>query len=92
MRNSRTSPPAARTAITLRMSRVRRAGNTRTSRSVTALPTTAGISRKGMKVAIATSGNDSPPSYATPYATKIGTAIKTTIQLECTAVSSSLAP
>ena len=46
-RNSSTMPPAASTAITLRMSRVRRAGKTFTSSSVIADPITAGMTRNG---------------------------------------------
>ena len=59
-RNSRTMPPAASTAMTLRMSRVRRAGKTFTSTSVIALPITAGMMRNGTKTAIAMSGNSQP--------------------------------
>ena len=74
------------------MKRVRRAGNTFTSTSVIALPTTVGISRKGRKASTAMIGKRIPPSYATPYAANIGTAMSTTIHAECTSVSSSLAP
>ena len=54
-------PPAASTAMTLRMSRVRRAGNTFTRMSVIALPMTAGTTRKGRNTAITSSGKTKPP-------------------------------
>ncbi len=55
-RKTSTTPAAARTAITLRMSRVRRAGKMLTNRSVTAVPIAAGMIRKGATAAIATNG------------------------------------
>lgn len=85
-------PPAASTAITERISRVRRAGNTFTVISVTALPTTAGMTNIGSITASATSGNSRPPLYTMPYAVNIGMETSTTIQLDATIVSSSLAP
>ena len=51
-----TTPAAARTAITLRMSRVRRAGKMLTRRSVIALPMADGMKRKGTTAAMATNG------------------------------------
>ena len=61
-RNSSTMPPAASTAITLRMSRVRRAGKTFTSSSVIALPITVGTMRNGTNVADHdAAGRASPP-------------------------------
>ena len=61
-RKSSTMPPAVSTEMTLRMSRVRRAGNTFTRISVSELPMTAGITRNGMKTAIEMRGNQMPPS------------------------------
>ncbi len=55
-RNSSTTPAAARIAMTLRMSRVLRAGKMFTNRSVTALPSAAGMNRNGNIDATATSG------------------------------------
>ncbi|OGU09070.1 MAG: hypothetical protein A2W29_03000 [Gemmatimonadetes bacterium RBG_16_66_8] len=60
-RNSKTTPPAAPIATTDNKSRVRRAGNTFTSTSVTALPVTAGITRIGMSAATASRANTTPP-------------------------------
>jgi hypothetical protein len=91
-RNRITTPPAASTAITLRMSRVRRAGNTFTSSSVSAAPITLGMRRNGIITPRARNGYIGPPSKATPYAASIGTAHRMTIQLELTQVSNSLAP
>ena len=65
-RNSRTTPPAARTAITLRMSFVRRAGNRLTSNSVIAEPITVGSRRNGMKTLNTTRANIGPPSKTIP--------------------------
>jgi len=55
-RNSNTTPAAARIAMTLRMSRVLRAGKMFTSTSVTALPIAAGMKRNGSIAATVTSG------------------------------------
>ena len=52
--------------ITARMSRDRRAGNVRTRSRVRALPTAAGITRKGITLAIATNANPGPVPYALP--------------------------
>src|SRR5204863_1387975 len=57
----------------------------------TALPITVGTMRNGRNVASTISGNNGPPAYTTPYAANIGIAISTTIQLEWTSVSTSLA-
>jgi hypothetical protein len=61
MRKSSTMPPAASTAMTLRMSRVRLAGKMFTSSSVTALPITAGTMRKGTNTPITSRGKSHPP-------------------------------
>ena len=58
---------------------------------MSALPITAGTTRKGRKVAATTSGKSGPPENTTPYAVNIGMAMRTTIQLECASVSSSFA-
>ncbi len=55
-RNNSTTPAAASTAMTLRMSRVRRAGKMLTRMSVTELPIAPGMKRKGSTAAIATNG------------------------------------
>jgi hypothetical protein len=55
-RNRTTIPAAVRTAITLRMSRVLRAGKTVTRISVIALPITVGMKSIGRKSAPAISG------------------------------------
>ena len=57
-----------------------------------ALPITAGMTRNGTNAPITSSGKSRPAvDTPTPYAANIGTAISTTIQLECTTVSSSFA-
>jgi len=55
-------PPAVITAITLRMSRVRRAGKMFTSSSVVALPSTDGITRKGTSANAMNGAKPQPPS------------------------------
>ena len=54
-------------------------------------PTTVGSTKYGSKVTTATSGNNTPPPNTTPYAVRIGTTMRITIQEECARVSPSLA-
>ena len=55
-------PPAVSTAMTLRMSRVRRAGKMFTRSSVVALPSTDGMTRNGTIVKTMKRPNPQPPS------------------------------
>ena len=92
MRNSSTMPPAASTAMTLRMSRVRRAGNMFTSSSVIALPITAGMMRNGTNTAEHDERKERPAVIHRRRTRRTSARpCSTTIQLECTSVSSSFA-
>jgi hypothetical protein len=90
-RKNNTTRPTAPRPSNPSSSRVRRAGKTFTSNTVTMVPRTAGRIRNGTNAASATKGNSGPPEYTMPYAVTIGSASNATIQEECTTVSPSLA-
>ncbi len=79
-RSSTTRLTANSRPISMRMSRARRAGNTLTRISVTAVPRPTGMTRNGVTVSAATTTNDSGAHFASPMPASTGTRNTATIQ------------